>query len=54
MPFESDPNFLLARYRDLVTVLEHLHQQQVALLEEQQLLLDEQRRLVQLLLQQQA
>jgi hypothetical protein len=45
---------LLTRYRDLVVVLEQLHQQQVALLEEQQLLLEEQRRLVQLLLQQQA
>ena len=45
---------LLARYRELVVVLEHLHQQQVALLEEQQRLLGEQRRLVQLLLQQQA
>jgi HNH endonuclease len=45
---------LLTRYRDLVVVLEHLHQQQVALLEEQQVLLEEQRRLVQLLLQQQA
>jgi hypothetical protein len=45
---------LLTRYRDLVVVLDHLHQQQVALLEEQQVLLEEQRRLVQLLLQQQA
>jgi len=45
---------ILARYRDLVGVLEQLHQQQVALLEEQQVLLEEQRRLVQLLLQQQA
>ncbi len=45
---------ILARYRDLVGILEQLHQQQVALLEEQQMLLEEQRRLVQLLLQQQA
>jgi hypothetical protein len=45
---------ILARYRDLMVVLEQLHQQQVALLEEQQRLLEEQRRLVQLLLQQQA
>jgi hypothetical protein len=42
---------LLARYRDLVIVLEQLHQQQVTLLEEQQRLLEEQRRLVHLLLQ---
>lgn len=40
---------LLTRYRDLVVILEQLHQQQVALLEEQQVLLEEQRRLVQLL-----
>jgi hypothetical protein len=45
---------LLARYYDLIVVLEHLHQQQAALLEEQQALLEEQRRLVQLLLRQQA
>jgi hypothetical protein len=45
---------VLARYRDLVVVLEQLHQQQVVLLEEQQRLLEEQRRLVQLLLQQRA
>ena len=45
---------LLARYRELVVVLEHLHQQQVTLLEEQQLLLEEQRRLIHLLLRQQA
>lgn len=43
---------LLTRYRDLVVILEQLHQQQVALLEEQQVLLEEQRRLVQLLSQQ--
>jgi hypothetical protein len=42
---------LLARYRDLVVVLEQLHQHQVTLLEEQQRLLEEQRRLVHLLLQ---
>jgi hypothetical protein len=42
---------LLARYRDLVVVLEQLYQQQVALLEEQQALLEEQRRLIQLLIQ---
>jgi hypothetical protein len=45
---------LLTRYRDLVVILEQLHQQQAALLEEQQALLEEQRRLVQLLLRQQA
>jgi HNH endonuclease len=43
---------LLTRYRDLMVILEQLHQQQVAILEEQQVLLEEQRRLVQLLLQQ--
>lgn len=43
---------LLTRYRDLVVIVEQLHQQQAALLEEQQVLLEEQRRLVQLLLQQ--
>ena len=43
---------VLTRYRDLVVILEQLHQQQVALLDEQQVLLEEQRRLVQLLLQQ--
>jgi hypothetical protein len=43
---------LLARYRDLVVVLEQLYQQQVALLEEQQTLLDEQRTLLHLLLKQ--
>jgi len=43
---------ILTRYRELVVILEQLHQQQVALLEEQQVLLEEQRRLVQLLLQQ--
>ena len=43
---------LRTRYRDLVVILEQLHQQQVALLEEQQVLIEEQRRLVQLLLQQ--
>lgn len=44
---------LLARYHDLLVVLERLHQQQAALLEEQRMLLEEQRRLVQLLFQQQ-
>ncbi len=43
---------LLARYYDLIVVLERLHQQQTALLEEQQALLAEQRHLIQLLLQQ--
>ena len=41
---------LLERYRDLVTVLEQLFQQQAVLLEEQQHLLDTQRTLLQLLL----
>ena len=45
---------ILVHYRDLVAVLEQLHQQQVALLEEQRVLLEEQRRLIQLLLQQHA
>jgi hypothetical protein len=45
---------LLARYYDLIVVLERLHQQQAALLEEQRALLEEQRRLVQLLLRQQS
>lgn len=43
---------IVVRYRDLIVILERLHQQQVALLEEQQLLLEEQRWLVQLLVQQ--
>ena len=43
---------LLARYRELVTVLERLHEQQVVLLEEQQALLEVQRALLQLLLRQ--
>jgi hypothetical protein len=48
--FETEEYRLLARYRNLVAVLEQLHQQQVALLEEQQRLLAEQRRLLQLLI----
>ncbi len=43
---------LLARYRDLVTVLERLQTQHAALLEEQRTLLEEQRALFQLLLKQ--
>ena len=41
---------LLARYRDLVEVLEHLNRQQTALLDEQRLLLEEQRTLLRRLL----
>jgi hypothetical protein len=41
---------LLARYRDLAQVLEHLHRQQAALLEEQRQLLDEERALLRRLL----
>lgn len=41
---------LLTRYRNIVTALEQLHQQQVALLKEQQTLLEEQRSLLKLLL----
>jgi hypothetical protein len=41
---------LLARYRDLAEVVEHLHRQQAALLEEQRQLLDEQRALLRRLL----
>ena len=43
---------LLARYRDLIVVLEQLQTQHAALLEEQRALLEEQRTLLQLLLQQ--
>jgi hypothetical protein len=42
----------LARYRDLVTVLERLQTQHTALLEEQRALLEEQRALLTLLLEQ--
>jgi HNH endonuclease len=49
---QSEEQRLLARYRDLVAVLEQLQTQQVALLEEQRILLEEQRALLQLLLKQ--
>ncbi|MBM4254701.1 MAG: HNH endonuclease [Deltaproteobacteria bacterium] len=48
----SQEQRLLARYRDLVTVLEQLQTQQVTLLEEQRKLLEEQRVLLKLLLEQ--
>lgn len=41
---------LLARYREVVQLLERLHQQQAALLEEHRVLLDEQRAVFRLLL----
>lgn len=41
---------LLARYREIVTLLKQLHQQQVVLLEEHRALLEEQRTLLRLLL----
>jgi hypothetical protein len=41
---------LLTRYRDVVSLLERLHQQQAALLEEHRALLEEQRALLKLLL----
>jgi hypothetical protein len=50
---QTEEHRLLARYRDLVAVLEQLHQQQVALLEEQRALLEEQRTLLRLLVQRQ-
>jgi hypothetical protein len=50
---QTEEHRLLARYRDLVAMLEQLHQQQVALLEEQQALLEEQRTLLRLLVQRQ-
>ncbi len=49
--YRTEEQRLLMRYRDVVTVLERLHQQQVALLEEQRALLEEQRALLTLLLQ---
>jgi hypothetical protein len=51
---EATEEHLLERYCNLVTVLEQLHQQQIALLEEQRSLLEEQRVLLQLLLKQQS
>jgi hypothetical protein len=51
---QADEHRLLERYRELVSVLERLHQQQVALLEEQQALLERQRTLLQQLLRHQA
>jgi HNH endonuclease len=41
---------LLARYRELVTLLEQLHRQQTALLEEHHALLEEQRKVLRVLL----
>ena len=46
----ADEARLLARYRDLAEVLEHLNRQQAALLEEQHQLLEEQRALLRRLL----
>ena len=48
---QTEEHRLLARYHDLVAVLEQLYHQQVALLEEQQTLLEEQRTLLRLLVQ---
>ena len=48
--YRTEEQRLLTRYRDVVTVLEQLHQQQVALLEEQHTLLEKQRVLLSLLL----
>jgi hypothetical protein len=41
---------LLVRYRDLVLVLEHLHQQHASLVQDYRALLEEQRSLLKLLL----
>jgi hypothetical protein len=49
----SEEQRLLARYRDLVTVLEQIQTQQVIFLEEQRKLLEEQQALLKLLLEQQ-
>jgi hypothetical protein len=48
--YRTEEQRLLMRYRDVVTLLEQLHQQQLALLEEQRTLLEEQRTLFNLLL----
>lgn len=47
---ESEATRLLARYRDLTGVLEHLLTQQAELMEEQRALLEEQHRLLRRLL----
>jgi hypothetical protein len=47
---QTEETQLLMRYRELISALEQLHKQQLALLEEHRELLDEQRRLLQLLL----
>jgi hypothetical protein len=47
----TEEHRLLARYRELIMVLEQLSQQQIALLEEQRALLHEQRTLLRLLVQ---
>ena len=49
---QTEEQRLLAHYREIVTALEQLQQQHVALLEEQQTLLEEQRTLLKLLLKQ--
>ena len=51
--YQGEEQRLLARYRDLMLVLEQLQTQHAALLEEQRALLEEQRTLLHLLLQQQ-
>ena len=51
--YQGEEQRLLARYQDLVMVLEQLQTQQAVLLEEQQTLLEEQRALLRLLLKQQ-
>ena len=48
--YRTEEQRLLTQYREVVTLLEKLHQQQVALLEEQRALLEEQRTLLTLLL----
>jgi hypothetical protein len=51
--YRTEEQRLLTRYRDVVTLLEQLHQQQLVLLEEQRTLLEEQRALLNLLLKRQ-
>jgi HNH endonuclease len=48
---EAEKKRLVARYQDLLTMLEQLHHQQARMLEEQRALLEEQRALLKLFLQ---
>ncbi len=48
----AEESRMLTHYRELVTMLERLHQQQATLLDEQRVLLEEQRELLRLLLRQ--